>query len=574
MKRRLATILVADAVASTAAMEADEEAAVALIERHFQAFSKTMSNYGGRVFSNAGDSLLVEFDSPINALRATLEARAQLAAEGQDNAMRFGLNLADVVVVGDDLRGDGVNIAARLQSAAAPGEVLASETVFNNVRRNSPCTFHEPETLELKGISEPLVVYRVKAIMNRHLYQIDSTRPEAKVSRRPNSVAVAPFSVASSADEDQSFLAEGFTEDLILELSRVRDLFVVSRTAADVLRGRDPVEIGTKAGVGYVLSGSVRKLGSKVRLNISLTSTKDGAVIWSDRIQRPFDEILDVMDDITSRVAATVFGRIEQAELDAAKIKRPGSMSAYEQYLRGLELHRLGGVTLDLFRDAMQWFDQAIQTDATFSRAYSMRVCSASNLADFDVEEGQRQIEKALTLDPNDPEAHRIMGMMQLRIHRNFDAARRHFERSMQLAPSNAYIIGRAAAFYIFDGDPIEGLRLLDRAEAMDPFLPVWVTEERIAALYCLGRYDEMMATAKALPFQTRRSRIYRVAVHMKQGEKEEAERLVATLLVDDPQINSDFIVFEDMYRDESIIDELVTSAQTAGLPGGVAVFA
>jgi len=569
MQRRLVTILVADAVGSTAEMERDEETAILAINERLETIANEVEAHGGRVFSTAGDCVLAEFVSPVNALRSTLEARAKLAEEGEGKAMRFGLNLADVMAVGDDLRGDGVNVAARLQTAALPGEIMVSDTVYSSVRRTSPCTFDEPERLMLKGVSEPIVAYRVKATMNRHLYQADPTRPEAEVPRRPNSVAVAPFTFSTTDDEDQTFLAEGFTEDLILELSRVRDLFVVSRTASDVLRGRDPVEIGTKAGVGFVLSGSVRKMGPMVRLNISLTNTDEGAVIWSDRIQRPFDEILDVMDEITSRVAATVFGRIEQAELEAAKIKRPGSMTAYEQYLRGLELHRLGGVTLNLFREAVSWFDKAIESDEKFSRAYSMRVCSASNLDDFDFVAAEKQIEKALTLDPNDPEAHRIMGMMQLRMHRNFDAARRHFERSMQLAPSNAYIVGRAAAFYIFDGDPDKGLQLLERAEAMDPFLPVWVTEERIAALYALNRFEEMMAAAKALPFQTRRSRIYRLAVLSQNGEKDEAKKLMSALLADDPEINSDFIRFEDMYRDRSIMDNLIARAEEAGLPPG-----
>ena len=253
--------------------------------------------------------------------------------------------------------------------------------------------------------------------------------------------------------------------------------------------------------------------------------------------------------------------------MEAAKLKRPESMTAYEHYLRGMELHRMGGVTLDYFRQAVEWFDRAIENDENFSRGYSMKVCSGSNLADFEFDEAERDIETALRLDPQDAEAHRIMGNMQLIMHRDFDKARMHYERSMQLAPNNAYIIGRAAAYYIFDGNPELGLELLERAEAMDPYAPVWILEDRIRAYYVLDRHDDMFACAKSLPFQTRCSRIYRAVVISEKGDKDRARQLIAATLADDPKLTSDYLQVQELYRDESIKEAIISCAEEAGLP-------
>ena len=258
------------------------------------------------------------------------------------------------------------------------------------------------------------------------------------------------------------------------------------------------MEIGKALGVHYVVAGTVRKLGQTVRLNVSLAETERGQLVWSDRIQRPFDEILDVIDEITARVAATVAGRIEQAELAAARLKRPENMSAYEYYLIGLEHHRLIGVADHHIAEAMQWFERSMEADAGFARPVTMHVCAQASLASFDKDLGEKQVAHALELDPADPESHRVMGSLKM-MGGDFTASRHHHDRALEMAPNDAYMIGRCAAFYTFAGEPERALALLDRAEALDPFLPVWITEERVAALYALKRYDEMFCR-RSLP--------------------------------------------------------------------------
>jgi adenylate cyclase len=256
--------------------------------------------------------------------------------------------------MGGDLRGDGVNVAARLRSAAEAGEIEVTGALYDHVRRVSPCAFEQIGERKFKGVSEPIRVYRLGPAADRHRFLSAPTRSAPPSPVHPNSVAVTPFSTASPSDQDQSFLAEGLTDDLTLELGRLKSLFVSSRSASTALATRDPVEIGKSLGVRFVVAGSVRKLGPRVRLNISLVETEEGRLVWSDRIQRPFNEVLDVLDEITARVAATVSGRIEQADLAAARLKRPENMSAYENYLIGLDHHRLGGLADHYCREAMQ----------------------------------------------------------------------------------------------------------------------------------------------------------------------------------------------------------------------------
>ncbi len=418
-----------------------------------------------------------------------------------------------------------------------------------------------------KGISEPIRIFRVRATTDRFRYQVAPTKVPANKTTKLNSVVVLPLVTASSSDEEQQFLADGLTDDLTLELSRFHKLYVSSRSAASAIESNDPIQIGQALGVEYVLSGSVRKIGDRIRFNVSLVETKQGKIIWSDRIQRQFNDLFDIMDEITARVSATVSGRIEHAATAAAQFMRPENMSAYECYLRGIEQHRMGCVTNEHVHEAIKWFERAMALDPNFGRPYAMHICSTSYLPDFDVGKAEKQIAKALELDPTDPEAHRIMGVVQIKLNRDFDASRIHHERAVELAPNDSYILGRCAAFYVFVGEIEKALSLLDKAEDLDPYLPVWVTEDKIAALYCTNNFDEMLIAANSLPFQTRRTRIYKAAAWMELGDTHAAKSEIKAALLEDPSLSAEYIRSQELYKDEKVLELLVELACAAGLP-------
>ena len=430
----------------------------------------------------------------------------------------------------------------------------------------SPCTFDDLGERQLKGVAEPVRLYRVSGPMERHRFQQAPTRQPAATMVRPHSVAVVPFRVAHVDAQDQRYLAEGLTEDLILELARRRRLFVSSRSASFAVEGADPVEIGKRLWVRYVVSGSVRKLGDRIRLGLALAETESGRTVWSERFDQSFDDLFETMDEITARIAATVFGRIEQADMSAARRQPPASLDAYECYLRGIEAHRLGNLTDLHVHQAVDWFRRAADADPGFAAPLAMEVCAASVLPDFDFDWGERQMMRALQLDPHDPEVHRIVGSIRMKSG-DFQGARHFHERALELAPSDAYIVARCAAFHIFAGEPERGLELLAEAEALDPFLPVWCIEEAVAGLYAMGRFEAALDAARGLPFQTRRTRLYRAASRVALGDLPRARKLVAEAIAESPGLTSAFVEANDYFADRAMQETLLDRLGQGGLP-------
>lgn len=571
MKRRLTAILVADVAGYSGLMERDEEGTAARMSACRAIADAEIAKAEGRLFKAMGDAVLAEFGSPINAVRCAVGIRdaLALAEQGKDQplTMRFGLHLADVMVEGDDLIGDGINLAARIQQAADPGAIDLSGALFEQIRRTSPYDFDDRGEQSFRNISDSVRVYRLRGEMKRHRFQITHTQAAPKLAKRPFSLAVMPFDVPA-ADEDQHFLAEGIAEELLFELGRFRKLFVTSRSASRALEGTqaDPQSVGERLGVRYLLNGAIRQLGPRVRLSLTLTETEAGSVVWSDRLSLSVNELLDQVDDLVSRIASTVLGRIEESDIQTTRRLKPESMTAFEFYLRGLEYHRLGKITDENLRQAMAWFKRAIEADPNFARPHAMLTCSWSNLPDFDLAEGTRYVERALALDPNEPEAHRIMGSIKMGSN-DFDASRLHHEKAMALSPSDAYIKARSAAYYVFAGEPEKALTLLDEAEQLDPFLPAWCVEERIAALYAAGRFKDAEAAGRALPFQTRRSRLYRAGSCAALGDLDGAKQLIAEALAAAPDLTTGYIERTEYYRDDGVKAQLIDRLIAAGLP-------
>ncbi len=569
MERRLTAIMVADIVGYSSLMEDAEEQTADRAERCHELIRETAFSLGGRVFNTAGDSSLAEFGSAINALRTAVEIRSRLAGalEGDPLRLRFGLHLADVVVRGNDLVGDGVNVATRIQQEAEPDSICISGVFFDNIRRNSPFAFDDLGERRFKNLSEPVRVYRFREEIARHRLQSAPTRTNTVAEKRPSSIAVLPLRVMGG-DDDQRFLAEGLTEELIVELARFRRLLVSSRSASFAIADTnpDPVTVGRVLGVRYVLEGQIRKMGDQVRIGLTLTETDGGSVVWSDKIARPFAEILDLLDATAARIAATVFGRMEDAGMITARRKQPENMSAFECLLRGIDHHRLGGVLEEHSREAVKWFTRAIELDPNYAAAYAWRVCAASDLPEFSFPEGESDIRRALELDPCDAEANRIASFFEL-LKSDFDQAATLMRRAMELNPSDAYIKARCAAVSTFMGEGETSLRMLDEAETLDPLLPVWCIEERGIAHYALGRHEEALESLGKLVFQTFRSRLYRAAALMALGRWEDAGKLTKEAMASKPNFTVSRFLFQERYRDALLRQQLRRQLEGAGLP-------
>ena len=582
MERRLAALMAGDVVGYSAQMGVSEADTLARLARVREVVRNRVEEKAGRIFSQAGDGFLAEFPSPVSAVRAGFDIQRDLASlrrhDGGVLELRIGVHLADVVVDGDDLLGDGVNIAARVEGQAAPGSVALTQAVFDQVKRIAQLTFEEIGEVALKNISEPVRLYRVVDEIENHSYITgtlaapEAERPDGPEAQDSNSIAVLPFANMSN-DPEQDYLADGMCEDLITGLAKFKDLFVVSRNASFAYRDRnaDPRAVGRELGVTYCLEGSVRKLGSRIRITGQLISTRNGEHVWADRHDCSLDDLFDVQDEIVGSIVSTVVGRMELDAAASARRKKPKDMAAYDCLMRGLEHHRLGGVTQTHAEQAVAWFDRALEKDPEYGRAHAWRACSLATLWEWTSDQKHfngclAASKRGIELDDNDAECHRIAGSICLSM-REFDRAAYHFQRALELNPNHAYIVGRTGELHVFLGEGEKALELQRRAKKLDPFLPEYCRELEAVANYVLERYQETTAVVAQLPRLTRRAAAYNVAATLHLGDSEKIARAVEALLRIDPAFAIDKFLAGEFYRDAVYKDRLVGDLAQAGLP-------
>jgi len=573
-RRKLTAILSADVVGYSRLMGDDEESTIRTLTIYRSAMTVLIHQHRGRVVDAPGDNLLAEFTSAVDTVTCAVKIQRELAernAELSDERkmhIRIGVNVGDVVEEKDRIYGDGVNIAARIQEAAESNSVFVSQSLFEQVKRQSPYRFEDLGLHSLKNISEQIRLYKVIGDIPTHRFLSSPSKKHASAAGvREASIAVLPFEV-TGGDENQQYFADGLTDDIIVELARFKKLFISSRSASSTYgtQGIDPRQIGRELGVKHILEGQVRRLGNQVRISVRLIKVQSGEHLWAERFDRPFDELFEILDELVSHIVGTIVGRVEAADMAEARRKRPEDRTAYDYLLRGLEYHRLGGVTIDNPRKAVKWFDRAIAADPNYGLAYAWQVCATANLPDFDLDEGMKYIQKAIELDENEAEAHRIMGAIQM-LYRDFETAEYHHRRAMELNPSDAYIKARSAAFYTFKGEPTHALELIEAAVAQDPFLPVWCIEERGVALFALRRFEEALSALGAMPFQTFRSRCYEAACRMSMGDQAGASVAVAKALKVHPTLTASEFLHKETYQDREQISHLRDLLLAAGLP-------
>jgi TolB-like protein/tetratricopeptide (TPR) repeat protein len=403
------------------------------------------------------------------------------------------------------------------------------------------------------------------------LAPLEAARPGGPEAQEPNSIAVLPFANISN-DPEQDYLADGMSEDLITGLAKFKDLFVVSRNASFAYRDRsvNPRQVGKELGVTYCLEGSVRKLGPRIRITGQLISTQNGEHVWADRHDCSLDDLFDVQDEIVGSIVSTVVGRMELDAAASARRKKPKDMAAYDCVMRGLEFHRLGGVTQNHAEQAVVWFDRAIEKDPEYGRAHAWRACALSTLSEWTGDPKQLDAcfaagKRGIELDGNDAECHRIMGSLSLYT-LEFDRAIYHFQRAIELNPNHAYVVGRTGELYVFLGDGEKALEIQRRAKKLDPFLPEYCRELEAVANYVLERYQETTAVVAQLPRLTRRAAAYNVAATVHLGGAEEIARAVGALLRIDPAFTIAKFIVTEYYKDAVYKDRLVGDLIEAGL--------
>ena len=505
-ERRLAAVLAADMVGYSRLMEADERGTLARLKAHrIELIDPAIAKNRGRVIKTTGDGLLVEFHSVVDAVLCATEVQRRMARRNADVSparwiqFRIGINLGDVIIEDDDIFGDGVNIAARLEMLAEPGGICVSAAVRDQVdHRLEDVVFEDLGDQTVKNISRPIHVFRVrlegdpKAAPEGAQDAVQATT----VARKP-SIAILPL-VNMSGDPEQEFFADGLSEDIITELSRFRDLLVISRNSTFVHKGKavKVQEVAREFGVDYVLEGSVRKAGDRVRVTVQLIDAETDRHIWAERYDRQLEDIFAIQDEMTRAIVATLPGRVEAATHDRAKRKRTDNLAAYECVLAAKVLHHRS--VREDNAQAQRLLDRALELDANYAHAHAWKACVLGQTwiygwcadADATYREVVAELEIALALDDNDSDVHRILAAVNL-TRDDHDKAAYHQERALALNPNYDLIVVQQGELLTWLGRPEEGIDWIRKAMRLNPYHPERFWSHLGRACYCAEKYAD-----------------------------------------------------------------------------------
>ena len=548
MERKLSTVLALDVVGFSKLMADDEVRTLANLQNRRDFIDKIIGEHEGRIFNTAGDSVLAEFQSPVRALESAVQIqnKSQMVNNTAENLdkmnFRIGINIGDVMISDENVFGDAVNIAARLEAQAPTDGICISQSTFDMVNLKVKVSYEDAGELELKNIGRPIKAYNVvkcKGASRNFISPKDS--PEIKIEKtEPGSLAVMLFKNLSN-DEEQDYFCEGFSEDLISALSRYKKLFVISSNASFSYSSKEKTssEIGEELGVRYLLEGKVRKLGTKIRIVASLLSAENGNTIWSNNFDTSLEEIFDIQDELVQTIVSTIVGNVERDQVKQLSNAKPENMKAYDLVLQGLEFHRKSSISAENNKKALSLFTKATEVDPSYARAYAWRTCSMANCAEWSpdeapenwFEEAYASLKKAMELDPNDPEAHRIMGAVKLLVEGDMETAIFHHEKAIEICPSDTFHIARYAILLCYLGEPERGLAEIDRAMRIDPFCSDLIFETQGLCFSLIKKYDDALSSFKKMQIETRTSNFYQALCYKELDDSDKAKNYLELAL-------------------------------------------
>lgn len=584
MERRLAAILAADVAGFSALMERDEEGTYSRIGRlRREIIEPSLSEHHGRLIKITGDGFLAEFASPIAALRCALAIQSKLTNDPNALRLRVGINLGDIIIEqSGDVYGEGVNVAARLEGLADPGGILISGKIHSEVEGKVTADFEDRGEQQVKNITRPVRIYAVHsatAPINSAstISTVDNPRPLA-LPDKP-SIAVLPFQ-NMSGDPEQEYFADGMVEDIITELSRFKSLFVIARNSSFTYKGKavDIKQVGRELGVRYVLEGSVRKAGEKVRITGQLIEAATGAHLWADRFDGALIDAFELQDQVTTNVVAAVAPRLDQAESERAKRKPVENLDAYDCFLRGMAHSYM--LTKDSQEEALRLFYRAMELDPEFATPYGMAArCYAfrkiqGRIVDKNWEEAEtrRLGLRLVAIGQDDALALCSAGYALLWVCKDYEVGTSMIDQALSINQNLAagWQVRASASLYL--GQHETALEEFARAMRLNPKDPeAYRPKTGIAAAHlCQGRYSEALEwAAKSLAHQQRWGSAIWVSAAASAliGRTNEARQFVDEILEQNPTMRisnlTDFLPF----RRAQDIGTFADGFRLAGLP-------
>jgi TolB-like protein/class 3 adenylate cyclase len=558
VERRLAAILAADVVGYSRLMGADEVGTLAALKAHRKALiDPKIKEHHGRIAKTTGDGMLVEFASVVDAVRCAMEVNRALVERNaevpQEKRIEFrvGINICDIIVDEADIYGDGVNIAVRLEALADPGGICLSQSAADQVRGKLDITIEDMGERELKNIELPVRLFRVKESGGTPKIAVSGAAAAKTTLAPPDkpSLAVLPFENLSG-DPEQEYFADGVVEDITMALSRLSWLFVIARNSSFTYKGRprDVKQVGRELGVRYILEGSVRKAGNRVRIAGQLIDARTGVHLWADRFEGALKDIFDLQDQVTASVVGAITPKLEQAEIERAKHKPTESLDAYDYYLRAIASYYRW--TREGTDEALRLSCRAIELDPNFASAHGLAArCYCWRkvngwLADRkqDIADAERLARRAVELGKDDALALCSGGFALALVAGDLDGGATFIDRALLLNPNLALAWHFSGHVRILLGEPEMAIGQFEQAMRLSPFDPLIsrMRASKATALFFAGQYDEASSCAEmVLREQSNDLRALRIAVvgNALTGRLDDARKALARLRRLDPTL-------------------------------------
>ena len=616
IKRRLRAILSADAVGYSRLMGEDEVATVRTIKSLRDLFTDLVERFDGRVVDTPGDNILAEFSSAVDAVQSAIEIQNEVTAFNKalspDRRMlfRIGINIGDIIVEGDRIYGEGVNIAARIESLAAPGGISISSSAYDQVKKKMALACEDQGRYEVKNISDPIHVFRV----NLHSAETPSPKKasspisgkwiglaaalfillaaagyvlvykgpsdvndaidtvESRNSEKP-SIAVLPFTNLGGETQKDYFI-DGMTNDIITDLSRFKELLVIASNTMFTFKGK-PVRaetLHTELNVRYLLEGSVQKSGDRVRINVQLIDASSGHHLWAERYDRKLEDVFAVQDELVQTIVGRMATQIGESERQRVSRKAPENMQAYDYLLRGLQHYRR--YTPEEMREARQMFQRALEIDPRYASVYTAvadtyiwEFLYGTMFPDQTLELADQFARKALALDDNQPGAHSSVGYILFR-RGDFDAAMEKLMSTLEMNPNDALTQHRLAATSLYAGRFKDAIHWQESSLRLDPWQPTGNLMALGMAYYMDQRYPDAVATLKRGIAEDPKyvgHYITLAATYARMGRTEDAGRAADHVLKLDPFFEVSY--YGSAFKRETDRKKVQEDLKRAGLP-------
>jgi adenylate cyclase len=583
INRKLAAILAADVVGYSRLMGADEAGTLGALKRHREAiFDPAVAAHNGRIVKLIGDGTIVEFGSVVDAVNCALSVQRSSGSLSDAGArqptivLRIGINLGDVIIENDDIYGDGVNIAARLEPLAEPGGICVSSIVNESVGNRIDVRFQDGGDISVKNIDRPIRVWKW------HPSQMDpagsrSNAANSTPSVEAPSIAVLPFA-NMSGDPEQEYFSDGISEDVITDLSKIAGLVVIARNSSFTYKGRsvDIREVGRELGVRSVLEGSIRRAGNRVRITAQLIDATNGAHLWADRYDRDLTDIFAVQDDVTRRIVDALKVTLSPAEKARLADSGTPNIDAYDCYLRGRELLALNPKNRERFEQSTKLFMKALKLDPGYSQAYAS-LSLAYNLdyqnrwsddPDNSLQLAKHNAEQAIEKDPKEPFARQVACWAAM-FDKDLGQAKSQVDIALSLNPNSSGAYASLGSIHTYSGRPLEAIPALERATRLDPaFRPGHLHFLGMAYLLA-GKYETAAALLRErilLVPGTDFSRVLLASALGHLGEVDEARRIWQELKDINPKYSFSEHFARQPFKKEQDVQRIAEGFAKAGL--------